>query len=123
MRRGPPDLTPSPLLPSLSPCGRGPGVRGLCSGMFNRCHSGLFPLVIPDVSHPVIPDVSLPVIPDVINRESKGRGEGVPKGAGEARPSCEAPTTGQKEKDSGFPLTDGGNDKRGEAGRQVRERA
>ena len=99
-------------------------MRGIPVRVFNRCHSGLVPLVIPDISPPVIPnvsyavipDVSHPVIPDIIHRESKGRGEGVPKGAGEARPSCEAPTTGQKEKDSGFPLTDGGNDKRGEAG-------
>ena len=60
--------------------------------MFSRCHSGLVPPVIPDVSHAVIPDVShavIPdvshavtpdvfhaVIPDVINRESKARVRG-----------------------------------------------
>ena len=72
---------------------------------FNRCHSGLFPLVLPDISPPVIPDV--------IHRESKGWGEGVPEGVGEARPSCEASPTEQKEKDPGFPLKTCGNDKWG----------
>ena len=34
------------------------GVRGLGSGMFSHCHSGLFILVIPDVSNAVIPACS-----------------------------------------------------------------
>ena len=81
-----------------------PLVPSCHSQRFNRCHSRLFLLVIPNVSHPVIPDI--------INRESKGRGEGVPKGAGEARTSCEASTTEQKE-NPGFPLETCGNDKWG----------
>ena len=35
------------------------------------------------------------------------------RGAGEARPSCEASTTEQKEKDPGFPLETCGNDRWG----------
>ena len=112
--RGP--LVPSPLFLPL-PLRERAGVRGFCPWMFSHCHPGLFLLVIPDVSHPVIPDFSHAVIPDVINRESKGRAEGGPEGAVEARPSCEAFTTEQKEKDPGFPLTDGGKDRVGAAER------
>ena len=50
-------------------------------GMY--AHSGLVPLVIPDVIHPVIPDVSHAVIPDIIYRESNA---GV-RGAGGTRRS------------------------------------
>ena len=89
---------PSPL------AGEGRG-EGFWFGRFSRCHPGLFPLVLPDISPPVIPDV--------IHRESKGWGEGVPEGVGEARPSCEASPTEQKEKDPGFPLKTCGNDKWG----------
>ena len=104
MRRGPtyplsPCASPSPLAGE----GRGEGVLvrdvltlsfrlvpSCHSRRFQRCHSGLFLLVIPDVSPPVIPDV--------INRESKGRGEGVPEGAVEARTYCEPSPRSRKKK-------------------------
>ena len=83
------------------------------SRRYSPCHSRLFPLVIPDISHPVIPDV--------INRESKA---GV-RGAGETRRN---PTLlrslhhGAEKKDPGFPLKTCGNDKVGEAGMTGGER-
>ena len=63
---------PTPLASCLPlPLRERVGVRGIWSGMISRCHSFLFLLVIPNVSHPVIPDFSHAVIPDVIHRESK----------------------------------------------------
>ena len=91
---------------SLSPCGRGAGVRGIPVRVFNRCHSGLVPLVIPDISPPVIPnvsyavipDVSHPVIPDVINRKSKAGLKRAQREPEKLAPPAKPPPRSRKEK-------------------------
>ena len=104
MRRSPTDISLPLLLPlPLRERVRGEGVvvcdvLTLSFRLVPSCHPRHFSHCHSSLSLPVIPDVSPPVIPDVINRESKGRGEGVPEGAVEARTYCEPSPRSRKKK-------------------------